>query len=57
MLDWFRDTHNLEVQMVSQGVSMLWSSFVPPKKVSNLYLFAPISEPLLDCGSTRNEDE
>jgi len=33
MLDWFKDTHNLDVQMVSQGVSMLWSSFVPAKKV------------------------
>jgi ubiquitin-activating enzyme E1 len=34
-LDWFKQTHNLEVQMVSQGVSMLWSSFVAPKKVSS----------------------
>lgn len=33
-LDWFKENHNLEVQMVSQGVSMLWSSFVPAKKVS-----------------------
>lgn len=31
-LDWFKENHNLEVQMVSQGVSMLWSSFVPAKK-------------------------
>lgn len=33
-LDWFQENHKLEVQMVSQGVSMLWSSFVPSKKVS-----------------------
>ncbi|WWD17448.1 hypothetical protein CI109_101889 [Kwoniella shandongensis] len=31
-LDWFKEKHNLEVQMVSTGVSMIWSSFIPPKK-------------------------
>ncbi|ORY32545.1 putative ubiquitin activating enzyme [Naematelia encephala] len=35
LLDWFKNTHNLEVQMVSQGVSMLWSSFVPAKKTAD----------------------
>ncbi|WVR07187.1 hypothetical protein IAU60_004228 [Kwoniella sp. DSM 27419] len=34
-LDWFKEKHNLEVQMVSQGVSMLWSSFVPAKKTQD----------------------
>ena len=34
-LDWFKDTHKLEVQMVSQGVSMLWSSFIAPKKAQD----------------------
>ncbi|GJJ07325.1 hypothetical protein Clacol_001526 [Clathrus columnatus] len=30
--NWFQEKHNLEVTMVSQGVSMLWSSFVGKKK-------------------------
>ncbi|KAL0949892.1 hypothetical protein HGRIS_009922 [Hohenbuehelia grisea] len=32
IVDWFRETHKLDVTMVSQGVSMLWSSFVGKKK-------------------------
>ncbi|CAD6587418.1 MAG: hypothetical protein TREMPRED_004753, partial [Tremellales sp. Tagirdzhanova-0007] len=35
ILDWFKQTHQLEVQMVSQGVSMLWSAFVPQKKTAD----------------------
>ncbi|EGO01702.1 hypothetical protein SERLA73DRAFT_103641 [Serpula lacrymans var. lacrymans S7.3] len=31
-ISWFRTTHNLDVGMVSQGVSMLWSSFIGKKK-------------------------
>ncbi|KAF8631275.1 hypothetical protein AX15_002601 [Amanita polypyramis BW_CC] len=32
MVDWFQENHKLEVSMVSQGVSMLWSPFVGRKK-------------------------
>ncbi|KAF7433328.1 hypothetical protein PC9H_005278 [Pleurotus ostreatus] len=32
IVDWFSETHSLEVSMVSQGVSMLWSSFIGKKK-------------------------
>ena len=31
--NWFQEKHSLDVNMVSQGVSMLWSQFMPKKKV------------------------
>ncbi|KAH8830216.1 ubiquitin activating enzyme [Flagelloscypha sp. PMI_526] len=31
IIDWFETKHKLDVSMVSQGVSLLWSSFTAPK--------------------------
>ena len=33
LIDFFRTKHGLDIAMVSQGVSMLWSSFIGKKKV------------------------
>ena len=33
VVNWFKEKHQLDVGMVSSGVSMLWSGFIPPKKV------------------------
>jgi hypothetical protein len=39
IITWFQKEHKLDISMVSQGVSMLWSSFVGKKKVRGLPLF------------------
>lgn len=36
VIDWFQRNHSLDISMVSQGVSMLWSSFTQKKKVCGL---------------------
>lgn len=38
IVTWFQTNHNLDITMVSQGVSMLWSSFIGKKKASTIFL-------------------
>ncbi len=33
VIDWFQNEHGLELTMLSSGVSVLWASFTPQKKV------------------------
>lgn len=53
---WFKTNHNLDVSMVSQGVSMLWSSFTDKKKVGFHSSGACGDfDTHLECGKVTNE--
>lgn len=54
---WFKTNHNLDVSMISQGVSMLWSSFTDRKKV-RVHPPGFVTSPFdvfLECGKTADE--
>lgn len=53
-ITWFREKHKLDVSMVSQGVSMLWSAFVAKKKV-RAYIYMAVRRMFrIHSGRARN---